>query len=84
MFLNWLSGVLVGSGVPISLVKYHVAEAEGVRWKQGVVVCIVLQAVLLHNATPIHCTPFRLHPPEMNTQMSRSRIPTRPIQISNS
>ena len=32
---------------------------RGVQWKQGVVVYIILQAVLL---PPIHCTPLRLHP----------------------
>ena len=34
----------------------------------GVVVYIRLQAVLLYNTTPIHCTPLPLHLPVMNTQ----------------
>ena len=36
---------------------------RGVQWKEGVVVYIILQAALLYNSTPIHCTPLRLHPP---------------------
>ena len=42
---------------------------RGVQWKQGVVVCMVLCTSLLYNTTPIHCTPLRLHPPLMNTQL---------------
>ena len=34
--------------------------------------CFTLQAVLLYNTTPIHCTPLRLHPPLMNTQPRRN------------
>ena len=41
---------------------------RGVQWKQGVVICMLLYTCLLHNTTPIHCTPLRLHPPLMNTQ----------------
>ena len=41
------------------LLKIH---QRGVQWKQGVVVYIMLYA-LLHDATPIHCTPLPLHPP---------------------
>jgi len=29
---------------------------------------VVLRAVSLHSATPIHCTPLPLHPPLLNTQ----------------
>ena len=29
---------------------------------------IIYYMCLLHNTTPIHCTPLRLHPPLMNTQ----------------
>ena len=36
---------------------------RGVQWKQGVVICMMLYTSLLHNTTPIHCTPIRLHPP---------------------
>ena len=36
---------------------------RGVQWKQGVVVYIILYTMLLYNTTPIHCTPFPLHPP---------------------
>ena len=46
-------------------IKIH---ENGVQWKQGVVVYIILQAVLLYDTTPTHCTPLRLHPPLMNTQ----------------
>ena len=48
-----------------SAIKIH---QRGVQRKQGVVAYIILQAVLLCNATPIHCTPLRLHPPLMDTQ----------------
>ena len=41
----------------------------GVQWKQGVVICMLLHTSLLYDATPIRCTPLRLHPPlMMNTQ----------------
>ena len=40
-------------------IKIH---QRGVQWKQGVVVYIILQAVLLYNTTPL-----RMHPPLMNT-----------------
>ena len=46
---------------------------RGVQRKQGVVVHIIRKAVSLHNATPIRCTPLRLHPPVVNTQ-NRSRL----------
>ena len=42
---------------------------RGVQWKQGVVIYMMLYTSLLHNTTPIHCTPLRLHPPLMNTQL---------------
>ena len=38
----------------LPIIKIH---QRGVQWKQGVVVHIKLKAVLLHNTTPIHCTP---------------------------
>ena len=62
-------------------VKIH---QRGVQWKQGVVVYIILQAVLLYNTTPIHCTPLRLHPPAMNTQEDRgksSSVPEKPSVV---
>ena len=46
---------------------------RGVQWKQGVVVYMMFLSVLLCNTTPIHCTPLRLHPPLMNTQVWRIR-----------
>ena len=46
----------------------------GVQWKQGVVVHIILQAVLLCNTTPIHCTPLPLHPPVMNAHRQLRRF----------
>ena len=48
-------------------VKIH---QRGAQWKQGVVICMLSYTSLLCNATPIHCTPFPLHPPLMNTQWS--------------
>ena len=39
---------------------------KGVQRKQGVVISMTLYTSLLHNTTPIHCTPLRLHPPVMN------------------
>ena len=64
-------------------VKIH---QRGVQWKQGVVVYIILQAVLLYNTTPIHCTPLRLHPPLMNTPAGRpaTRPPPPPPNNNNS
>ena len=41
----------------------------GVQWKQGVVIYMMLYTSLLHNTTPIHCAPLRLHPPVVNTQV---------------
>ena len=46
---------------PRCLEKLYILQ-RGVQWKQGVVVYILLQAVLLCNTTPIHCTPLPLHP----------------------
>jgi hypothetical protein len=43
-------------------------QQRGVQWKQGVVVDIMSCVISAHNTTPIHCTPFPLHPPLMNTQ----------------
>ena len=43
---------------------------RGVRWKQGVVIYMILYTSLLYSTTPIHCTPLRLHPPLMNTQQA--------------
>ena len=48
-----------------TLFKIH---QRGVQWKQGVVICMMLYTRLLHNTTPIHCTPLALHHPVMNTQ----------------
>ena len=48
------------------------------QWKQGVVVYIILQAVLLYNTTPIHCTPLPLHPPVMDTRRSEAKDDPRP------
>ena len=45
---------------------------RGVQWKQGAVTCMMLYTDLLYNTTPIHCTPFPLHPPVMNTQVCRT------------
>ena len=51
-----------------------------VQWKQGVVIYMMLYTSLLYNATPIHCTPLRLHPPLVNAQKScrctRCELPT--------
>ena len=44
---------------------------RGVQWKQGIVICMTLCISLLHNTTPIHCTPLPLHPPVMNTLPAR-------------
>ena len=56
--------------VGYNMFKIH---QRGVQWKQGVVVYTILQAVLLCNTTPIHCTPLPLHPPVMNTHMLEHR-----------
>ena len=42
-------------------IKMH---QRGVQWKQGVVVHIIVCVLLLHNATPIHCTPSAEYPNE--------------------
>ena len=47
-------------------IKIH---QRGVQWKQGVVIYIMLYTILLYKTIPIHCTPLRLHPPLMNTQI---------------
>ena len=36
---------------------------RGVQWKQGVAIYIMLYVVLLHDTTPIHCTPPPTTPP---------------------
>ena len=41
----------------------------GLQWKQGVVIYMTLYTSLLYNATPIHCTPLRLHPPLQSIQV---------------
>ena len=41
---------------------------RGVQWNQGVVICMPLYTSLLHNTTPIHCTPHPLHPPLQSIQ----------------
>ena len=46
---------------------------RGVQWKQGAVISMMLYTSLLHNITPIHCTPLPLHPSLMNTQGPHSR-----------
>ena len=43
-------------------------SAKGVQWKQGVVIHMTLYTSLLHNTTPIHCTPDPLHPPLQSVQ----------------
>ena len=43
---------------------------RGVQWKQGVVVYMTLYTSLLHNTTPIHCNPLRLHPSLQSIQLS--------------
>ena len=50
---------------PCKLVSLH--SAKGGAVETGVVY-IILQAVLLYTATPIH-SPLKLHPPLMNTQL---------------
>ena len=47
------------------------------QWKQGVVVYIMLYAVLLHNTTPINCTPLPLHPSLMSTHILPSAVGAR-------
>ena len=44
------------------LVRFKIYQ-RGVQWKQGVVICMILYTSWLYDATPIHCTPLRLHPP---------------------
>ena len=51
---------------------------RGVQWKQGVVIYMILYTSLLYDTTPIHCTPLRLHPPLMNTQLNNSTPPADP------
>ena len=51
---------------------------RGVQWKQGVVIHMMLCTTLLCNATPIRCTPLRLHPPVMNTHQHATRKSTFP------
>ena len=43
-----------------NVLKIH---QRGVQWKQSVVICMLLYTSLLHNTTPIRCTPLPLHPP---------------------
>ena len=57
-------------GMTPARVKIHQRE---VQWKQGVVFCMILHTSSLRSATPIHCTPLRLHPPLMNTHMTPAR-----------
>ena len=58
-------------GWELPALKIH---QSGVQWKQGVVICTMLYTSVLHDTTPIHCTPLPLHPPVMNTQA----LPGRP------
>ena len=44
-------------------------QQRGVQWKQGVVIYMKLSTSLYYDTTPIHCTPLRLHPPLINTQL---------------
>ena len=77
--ITWLESCQTSShrmifcSLPCVLFKIH---QRGVQWKLGVVVYTILYAVLLYNATPIHCTPLPLHPPVMNTKQI-SEIPIR-------
>ena len=48
---------------------------RGVQWKQGVVIYMTLYTSLLHNTTPIHCTPLRLHPPLQSIQHASDSPP---------
>ena len=48
---------------------------RGVLWKKGVVIYLTLYTSLLHNTTPIHCTPDPLHPP---LQSIKSQAPLPP------
>ena len=59
----------VGAPVPhrIFLVSLKIHQM-GVQWKQGVVVYMMLYTSLLHDTTPMHCTPLPVHSPVMNTQ----------------
>ena len=56
---------LRGFLVSVNLLRYswfYILQ-RGVQWKQGVVICMVLYTILLHNTTPIHCTPRSTAPP---------------------
>ena len=89
-------GELFFSQTPLQQLRYDAVQVEilqrGVQWKQGVVICMTLYTSLLHNTTPIHCTPLRLHPPLMNTQLrydavqaqrSRSQTARRRVWVSS-
>ena len=62
-----LAHAAAGAGAKAQRIKIH---QRGVQWKQGVVIYMMLFISLFYNATPIHCTLLRLHPPLMNTQRS--------------
>ena len=87
-------GSVVGVGVEIMVLSNELGggaaevikiQQRGVQWKQGVVVYMMLLAVLLYNTTPIHCTPLRLHPSLMNTQvrtLQRTSTPNLMLSIN--
>ena len=54
-----------GVGVASASLKIH---QRGVQWKQGVVICMLLDTSLLYKTTPIRCTPPHCTPPVMNTR----------------
>ena len=60
------------------MLKIH---QRGVQWKQGVVICMMLDTSLLHNATPIHCTPLPLQPPVMNTWIPNTDYHRRALEL---
>ena len=58
-----IMNVMSVDSISISRSMSLTTHQRGVQWKQGVVMFTMLWAVLLYNATPIHCTPLRLQPP---------------------
>ena len=61
--------IIITIPIPITVInaRHVYIPQRGVQWKQGVVIYMMLYTSLLHNTTPIRCTPLRLHPPVMNT-----------------
>ena len=47
--------------------RFYIPQ-RGVQWKQGVVIDMTLYTSLLYKTTPIHCTPYPLHPPLQSIQ----------------